>query len=111
MHAEQAAEGPHHIDRPRAVAERTGGGTEAEHESEREGEHQHQPRPPLPAPDRLRQPLAASSTAARRSTRGLEIARDRARLGVRARLVERRMAFFVTADEPASQRRDRNSAE
>ena len=99
MHAEQAAQGPHHIHRPRAVAERARSGAEAESEGEREGEHQHQPRPPLPAPDRLAPAAGRLEHGGAAQHACFEIARDRARLGVRARLVERRVAFFMAAHE------------
>ena len=99
MHAEQAAQGPHHIDRPRAVAECTRGGTEAEHEGEREGEHQHQPRPPLPAHDRLAPARGGPERAGATQDACLEVARGRARLGVRPRLIKRRVVFFMAADE------------
>ena len=99
MHAEQAAQGPHHIDRPCPVTERTGGSPEAEHEGEREGQHQHQPSPPLPAPDRLAPATGGFEPGRAAQHAGLEISRDRTRLGVRARLVQRRVAFFMAAHE------------
>ena len=99
MHAEQAAQRPNHIHRPRPIAERTGGRPEAEHEGEREGEHQHQPRPPLPAQDRLTPATGGFEHGGAAQHACFEIARDRTRLGVRARLVERRVAFFMAAHE------------
>ena len=99
MHAEQPAQRPHHIHRPRAVAEHAGRGAEAEHQHQHRRRTQQHARARLPAQDRIAPALARAECVGPMQQPALEIGRRSTRISVDAHVVERPVVLLVAAHQ------------